>query len=149
MVKSTSCAQLRDESEMNYSESCAAGKTIREILIAWQQSEMQKCLDSPGVDHNVPSMKTPVSVRALPGFRIHLKYDDGTEGDIDLSDLAGKGPFEAWSDSAIFQRVEIGSHREIRWNDEIELCPDAMYMRLTGMTPEQYFAKAPLEPAHA
>ena len=94
-------------------------------------------------------MRKPVSVQALSGYRIHLKYDDGAEGDVDLSEWAGKGPFVAWNDAAFFQRVEIGLHREIRWSDEIELCPDALYMRITGMTPERYFATVPLETAHA
>ena len=60
-----------------------------------------------------------------------------------------KGPFAAWSDPAFFQRVEIGSHREIRWSDELERCPDALYMQITGMTPEQYLSTSPLETAHA
>ncbi len=94
-------------------------------------------------------MKKPIAVRALPSYRIHLKYDDGLEGDIDLSEFVGKGPFAQWDDVAFFQRVEIGPHREIRWNDDIELCPDAMYMKISGLTAEQYFSKAPMELTHA
>jgi hypothetical protein len=94
-------------------------------------------------------MKKPIAVHALPGYRIHLNYDDGVEGDVDLSAYVAEGPFGPWSDAAFFERVEIGPHREIRWSDEIELCPDAMYMKITGMTPEQYFSKTPAEMAHA
>ncbi len=94
-------------------------------------------------------MKRPVSVQALPDYRIHLKYDDGMEGDIDLAEFVGKGPFVDWNDPAFFKRVEIGPHREIRWSDEIELCPDALYMQITGMTPAQYFAQASQETVHA
>ena len=33
----------------------------------------------------------PVEVRALEPYRIWLRYDDGVEGELDLSDMAGKG----------------------------------------------------------
>jgi hypothetical protein len=91
----------------------------------------------------------PVSIEALPGYRIHVRYSDGAEGEIDLSDFAGKELFAAWRDPKFFQQVHIGEHRQIRWDDNIELCPDAMYMRLTGKTPEEYFAMPASEPAHA
>ncbi len=31
-------------------------------------------------------MTRPVDVKALPNFRMWLQYDDGTQGEIDLSD---------------------------------------------------------------
>ena len=31
-----------------------------------------------------------------------------------------------------FERVHITPHRAIAWSDELELCPDALYMELTG-----------------
>lgn len=34
-------------------------------------------------------MPTPVEVKALANYRIRLRYDDGTAGEVDLSDLAG------------------------------------------------------------
>ena len=40
----------------------------------------------------------PVEVRALEPYRIWLRYDDGVEGELDLSYLAGDGVFAAWED---------------------------------------------------
>ncbi len=37
----------------------------------------------------------PAEVRALEPFRIWLRYDDGIEGEVDLSDIAGRGMFSA------------------------------------------------------
>ncbi len=84
-------------------------------------------------------MPRPVAVRALTGFRIWLQYDDGTEGVVDLSDLAGRGVFAAWDDVGFFSSVRLGSHGAIEWGDAIDVCPDAMYLRLTGKTPEELF----------
>ena len=52
-------------------------------------------------------MAKPVEVKALAHYRIWLKYDDGTEGVVDLSDLAGRGVFEAWQDARFFESVPI------------------------------------------
>lgn len=84
-------------------------------------------------------MTRPIEVRALTNFRIWLRYDDGVEGEIDLSDLAGRGVFKAWNEPAFFDSVRLASHGAIEWGTEIDLCPDAMYMRLTGKSPEEIF----------
>lgn len=80
-----------------------------------------------------------IEVRALTEFRIWLRYDDGTEGEVNLSDLAGRGVFRAWNDASFFASVRLGFHGEIQWGAEIDICPDAMYLRLTGKTPEEIF----------
>ena len=78
-------------------------------------------------------------VKALKNFRIWLRYDDGTEGEVDLSDVAGHGVFKAWNDAAFFDSVRLGSHGAIEWGTDIDICPDAMYLRLTGKSPEEVF----------
>ena len=80
-----------------------------------------------------------VDVKPLSDFRLALRYDDGTEGVVDLSHLAGKGVFQAWHRSGFFEDVSIGSGGEIRWDDTIDLCPHALYMQLTGKSPEDIF----------
>ena len=80
-----------------------------------------------------------IEVKARSHFRIWLRYDDGVQGDVDLSDLAGRGVFKAWSDPAFFQAVRVASHGAIEWGADIDICPDAMYLRLTGKSPEDVF----------
>ena len=94
-------------------------------------------------------MIRPISVKALPNYRIHVEFSDGAQGDVDLSDLAGQGVFEAWQDYGAFEKVHIGPGREIQWSDEIELCPDAVYMRLTAKTPEEMFPELRRDYANA
>jgi hypothetical protein len=81
----------------------------------------------------------PVEVKAREHFRIWLRYDDGTEGEVDLSDVAGRGVFAAWNDVAFFKSVRLGSHGAIEWGEHLDICPDAMYLRLTGKSPEEVF----------
>lgn len=94
-------------------------------------------------------MVQPTFVRPLPNYCIYLEFSDGTKGEVDLSDLAGGEVFQAWDNPGFFEEVHIGSNREIKWNDEIELCPDSLYLKLTGKTPEELFPKLRREQPHA
>ena len=77
-------------------------------------------------------MIRPTAVEPRDGFHIWLRYTDGTAGEIDLSHLAGRGVFEAWRDRAFFEMVCIAPDGGVAWGTAIELCPDALYLRLTG-----------------
>lgn len=94
-------------------------------------------------------MIRPISLSVLPNYRLEVAFSDGTQGIVDLSDLVGQGVFEAWKDKGVFARAHIGPGRQIRWSEEIELCPDAIYLRLTGKTPEEIFPQLAREPGHA
>jgi Protein of unknown function (DUF2442) len=86
-------------------------------------------------------MPTPIKVKPLEHYRLWLQYSDGVEGVVDLSDLAGHGVFAIWNDYAAFEQVYIGPSGEIAWSDQVDMCPDAMYLRLTGKRPEDIFPK--------
>ena len=86
-------------------------------------------------------MFEPLEVKALSDYRIWIRYADGEEGDVDLSDLAGQGVFELWEDEEKWKNVRIANDGAIRWSKEVELCPDATYMKLTGKSPEELFPK--------
>ena len=94
-------------------------------------------------------MIKPVLVRALPNYRLYLEFSDGATGEVDLSDLASKGVFQAWNDYGFFQKVHIGEHREIKWGADIELCAYSLYLKLTGKTPEELFPMLRRKQPHA
>jgi hypothetical protein len=85
------------------------------------------------------TIPTPTEVRPLEDYRIWVQYSDGVEGIADLSHLAGKGVFALWNDYRQFRSVHIGPSGELAWSDEIDLCPDAIYLKITGMKPEDLF----------
>ena len=84
----------------------------------------------------------PVEVNALDGYRIWLSYSDGTSGEVDLSHLAGRGVFRLWENSAGFREPKVTPHGSIAWDRDVELCPDALYMRITGKTVEELMPRA-------
>ncbi len=82
-----------------------------------------------------------IEVKPLENYRIRVKYSDGVEGEVDLSHLVGKGVFAAWKDYEEFRKVRVGEGGELIWSDDIDLCPDAIYLKLTGKKPEELFPK--------
>ena len=82
-------------------------------------------------------MITPVEVEPRDGFRIWLRYSDGTAGEVDLSDIAGRGVFEKWNEPGFFKNVYIAATGAIAWGDEIDLCPESLYIDLTGKSVEE------------
>ena len=82
-------------------------------------------------------MPTPIEVKPRDGYKIWLRYEDGVEGEVDLSDVAGKGVFAAWDDRAFFESVKVNGYRAVRWGEDIDVCSDAIYMEITGKTVDE------------
>ena len=76
-------------------------------------------------------MNPPIKVEALPNFRLHLVYPEGTQGIIDLSAEVGRGVFTPLADEAFFRTFHIGQFGQIAWSEDIEICPDAAYYDIT------------------
>lgn len=79
-----------------------------------------------------------LNINPLPNYKLHIKYNDGVEGDLDLSNLVGKGVFEKFDDINYFKNVKIGQFGEPCWNDELDIDPTSAYLDVTGKTYEQY-----------
>jgi hypothetical protein len=84
-------------------------------------------------------MPNLLSVKPIGDYQLELVYDDGVSGRADLSDLAGKGVFSAWQDKQLFSQVKIGEFGELTWGNNLELCPDSLYLQITGKAPEEVF----------
>lgn len=72
------------------------------------------------------------AAKALPDFRLHVRFVDGTEGTVDLAAIIhslGAGVFASLADSALFAQVFV-EHGAVTWPGEIDLAPDAMYAEI-------------------
>lgn len=94
-------------------------------------------------------MKRIKDVRVLDSYQMALVFNDGVKGTVDLSHLVGKGIFDLWRDYKAFKNVKIGSSGELVWGDQIDLCPDALYMKVTSKKPEDVFQALKPEIEHA
>jgi len=83
----------------------------------------------------------PLQVKATGKYSIWLVYDDGIQGEINLNHLSDKPVFKKWENSDFFNSVSIDNETEaIRWDENIELCPDSLYLKLKGITFEEWKA---------
>lgn len=94
-------------------------------------------------------MRRITKVKVLPRYRVELEFDDGVSGTVDLSDAVGKGVFAVWRDPLVFEQVRIGSSGELVWGEQVDLCPDALYLKITGKKPEDIFPALRNLPTHA
>ena len=94
-------------------------------------------------------MHRVAQVRALENYRIEVRFADGTHGIVDLPDLAGSGVFSLWNDYERFRQVQVGEAGELVWSEHVDLCPDSLYMRLTGKRPEDVLRRLRRELVHA
>jgi len=90
-----------------------------------------------------------IDAKTQAGFRVFLKFNDGTSGVVDLSSFAGKGVFAKWFESSVFDTMQINASGALEWPGGLDLCPDALYMQLTGKSPEELYSSISKNLAYA
>jgi hypothetical protein len=90
-----------------------------------------------------------ITAKALPAYRLELQFDNGESGVVDLSEFVGRGVFAAWEQPGVFERVIITTDGAVEWPGNLDMCPDALYLRMTGRKPEDLFPTLRNRCAHA
>lgn len=80
-------------------------------------------------------------MKVLGSYELELTFDDGTVGTVDLAEFAGRGVFRDWLEPGMFEKVNIDSSGALEWPGGIDICPDSLYMMVTGKTPEEVFPR--------
>lgn len=81
----------------------------------------------------------PLKVEAINAKVIWIKFDDGVQGQIDLSYLFKKPIFKKLENPTFFSQVYIDSETDaIAWNEELEICPNTLYLKISGLSLEQW-----------
>ena len=75
-------------------------------------------------------MERLLSVEGRPGHRLFVVFDDGTEGEVDLSGRL-KGPvLKPLMDSSLFEQVSLDEFGAPSWPNGADWAPDALYREL-------------------
>jgi hypothetical protein len=79
-------------------------------------------------------LKEIVTAKALGDYRLHLQFEDGVEGVVNLAPhLSFRGVFEPLRDPAYFALVRVNSQLgTVVWPNGADLDPDILYGRITG-----------------
>ena len=70
-------------------------------------------------------------VKYIADYTISIKFDDGINGTIQLSDLVQKGIFKLLHDKNQFAKVYTNGY-SIAWSNELEIDANTIYAELTG-----------------
>lgn len=75
------------------------------------------------------------SVQPLDRYRLHLRFEDGVEGVLDLEEqLSFQGVFAPLRDLDYFAQVRVDRELgTITWPNGADLDPDVLYSRITGI----------------
>lgn len=78
-------------------------------------------------------LRKVVEVRALDGYRVFLRFDDGLQGELDLEPLLApfKGVFAPLRDPDRFREICVENHT-VSWPNELDLAPEGFYSKLSG-----------------
>ena len=79
-------------------------------------------------------LKDIVAAKPLGNYRLHLQFEDGVEGVVDLAPhLSFRGVFEQLGDPAYFAQVRVDPELgTVAWPNGADLYPDVLYGRITG-----------------
>jgi hypothetical protein len=90
-----------------------------------------------------------IEAKPSDGFRVFVRFDDGTSGTVELSHIAGRGVFDAWLREGVFEQLTISPHGALQWPGDLDLCPDSLYLQLTGKTANELFPASAHSLTHA
>ncbi len=79
-------------------------------------------------------LKDIVAAKPLGDFRLHLRFEDGVEGVVDLAPhLSFRGVFGPLRDPDYFAQVSVDPELgTVAWPNGADLDPDVLYARVTG-----------------
>jgi hypothetical protein len=90
-----------------------------------------------------------VRAKPLPDYRLELHFDNGESGVVGLSSFVGRGVFVAWEQPGAFEQVSVSSEGAVEWPGGLDLCPDALYLQMSGKKVEEVFPVLQSRVSHA
>ncbi len=74
-----------------------------------------------------------ISVVAIPGYKLRVKFDNGEEGIYDCTHLLNFGVFKELKNENYFKQVKAWGGT-VMWPHEQDICPDTIYLDATKHT---------------
>jgi hypothetical protein len=82
-------------------------------------------------------LRDVIEARVTGGYRVFLRFEDGIQGEVDLSTLVVfEGVFAPLRDPARFAELRVAPHSgTIEWPNGADIAPETLYAALVGQTP--------------
>jgi hypothetical protein len=86
-------------------------------------------------------MEKIVKIEPIKHFKLHVWFQDGVNGVVDLSHLHGKPVFQSWENPGGFESVYVDEKSSApTWPGGVDIDPLNLYLELIGKTYEEYRA---------
>ena len=85
-------------------------------------------------------LRDVVSVQALPEHRLRIRFDDGTEGIVDVTQLVEfTGVFEPLREPEFFTKVAVNTELgTVVWPNNADLDSDVLYAKVNDIPVPEY-----------
>ncbi|HPI39482.1 MAG TPA: DUF2442 domain-containing protein [Pseudobdellovibrionaceae bacterium] len=89
-------------------------------------------------------LKDIIYVKSIGNKILHVKFEDGVEGEIDISKVVKfDGIFNDLKEDLYFSQVQVNLETgTIYWPNGADLCPDVLYSILSGESIENELNKS-------
>lgn len=79
-------------------------------------------------------LKDVVEVKPLNGYRLHIRFEDGAEGEVEVAGLVEfHGVFAPLRDQIVFDQARVDPNLgTVVWPGGADLDPDVLYALATG-----------------
>ncbi|MBI3182405.1 MAG: DUF2442 domain-containing protein [Myxococcales bacterium] len=83
------------------------------------------------------------------GHRLLMRFDDGTQGEVDIAEAVPlDGVLAALRDPAVFRQARVDPEwGTVCWPDDLDLAPEPLFERITGRNPLEMDPR-PASPSH-
>lgn len=79
------------------------------------------------------------SVKAIGKYKLFIRFSDASEGEYDVSHLAGKGVFKSWDTYKNFSKVSVNPESgAITWPGELDIDTINIYCKIKGVEVKEY-----------
>jgi hypothetical protein len=85
------------------------------------------------------------SAKYLTGYRLHLTFQDGTSGVVDLEERIRRAPvFKRLLKVAVFKKFHINPDFGVLcWGDDLDIAPETLYREVVASTSAGLVAEPP------
>ena len=100
---------------------------------AWTLESSDRAYDRGDTSWKITEI---VDCKAKPNYILWVRFDDGLEGEVDLSDKVGQGVFKAWESEEFWLSARVDTaYGTVNWgkNGEIDLDPYVLKEKILGI----------------
>lgn len=75
-------------------------------------------------------MRKITELKVLDHYRVWMRFDDGSAGEVDFSHKPHTGVYALWRDYNNFRGAHIDADGQLAWDDQIDFSAEALWRQV-------------------